>query len=357
MSTIQQPCPSCRRLLEWPASATGRMVQCPACQSRFAVAGPTGSAAGASASPGQNPFSTPIGGAIDEPAPASFRPSNPYQPAAAVSTAGQTVSIGAFRIGQRSVEEIFGATWAIFKERWGAIVGIFVLTTIASIGVFVFSAIVNAAATKFIGEPVAGIINVATSFVTIPLSIWLYLGLTRVVLAVARDQPSPMNDVFAPAIIFFRFFGGGILATLAIGGVMAIIIAIGAGLAFLIGPEAMMFGVLGLGLLIVLPLLIASYWLLWSWPFVVADGQTNWLDAFRVAQKITMQNKLTSLLLLVLTAALGLGGVLACYVGQIVTTPLTTLMMAVGYLMITTQPIADPRMRQLMTSRLTSPAF
>lgn len=344
MSTIQQPCPSCQRLLELPSEAAGRTAQCPACRTQFVIGGPAAAPGEGSPAPGVNPFSAPIGsGHVDEPS-QPFRGGNPYQPAAAVSGVSDTDSVGAFRIGQRSVEEIFGAAWAMFKVRWGSLVGAFLIVFAVSIGMMILSAGVGAVAQQTLDKTTSSIVSAMMNLVTLPISTYLYLGLVRNALAVARNEPSPIGQLTPPMLLFFRFLGGGALLTLAIGGVIALIGGIGAALAMIAGQQAVGIGLIGLFVLVLLPALMVAYWMLWSWPMVVADGRTNWLDAFRVAQKITMQNKLTSLLLIILTAMLGVAGVLACYIGQIFTTPLTTLMMATAYLMITSQPIADPRM-------------
>lgn len=346
MSTIQQSCPSCQRLLELPSAAAGRTAQCPACQAQFVIAGPTviGTRTPISpAAPTGNPYADPIGGARIDEGPTPFRGGNPYQPAAAVSTMGSTVSVGAFRIGQRSVEEIFGATWAMFKERWGSLVGAFLIVFAASIGMMLVSAGVSAVAQQMLDKNTSSIVGILMNVITTPISAFLYLGLVRNALAVARNEPSPIGQLTPPMLLLFRFLGGGALLMLAMGGVFAVVGGIGAALVMVAGQQAFAIGLIGLLVLVMLPAMLVAYWMLWSWPLVVADGRTTWLDAFRVAQKITMQNKMTSLLLIIITAMLGVAGLLACYIGQIFTTPLTTLMMATGYLMITSQPIADPR--------------
>jgi hypothetical protein len=343
------------------------MAKCPACQTQFAIAGPattattattastatTATTASTATAPtttnwanpaaGENPYSTPIGGGSIDQTPAPFRGANPYQPAAAVSS-NETISVGSFRIGERSVEEIFAAAWAIFKVRWGSLVGAFLITFAASLGLIVVSVVVNVVANQTMNQNSAMIVNVLANFVTVPISAYLYLGLSRNALAVARDQPSPLGQLASPMLLVGRFLGGGVLLMLALCGMMGVLAGIGVVIAVLAGPELMAIGLLSAVLLVFLPGMAFAYWLLWSWPIVVADGRTNWLDAFRVAQKITLQNKLTSLLLIIVTAGLATAGLLACYIGQIVTTPLATLMLTTAYLMITTQPIADPRL-------------
>lgn len=336
MNSIQQTCPTCLRLLELPADSAGRKARCPACQTEFVI--------GSSAADA-NPFAKPIGAEIvDERPTRSSGGTNPYQPAAAVSTAGQTVSVGSFRISQRSVEEIFGATWAMFKARWQSLVGAFALVFGISIAMMIASAVIGAIAQQTLDRTTSSIVSGMLNVVTTPISVWLYLGLVCNALAVARDEPSPLGRLMPPMLSFYRFLGGGVLLTLALGGVLAVVGGIVAVLLAIGAGDQLAFGLILLVVLVSVPVMMAAYWMLWSWPMAVADGRATWLDSFRVAYQISMQNKMTSFLLIILTALLGIAGLMACYVGQIFTTPLATLMLATAYLMMTTQPIADPRL-------------
>jgi hypothetical protein len=48
-------------------------------------------------------------------------------------------------------------------------------------------------------------------------------------------------------------------------------------------------------------------------------------------------------LLLVVTIVLSIAGTMFCYVGHLITTPLTMLLLAVAYLLMTNQQVSDPR--------------
>ncbi len=371
MSIIRQSCPSCSRLLELPDTAVGKTAKCPACLTLFAVpsgtqpvkskpleAAPTEGAS----KDASNPFSKPIGGSMGyeghvfggaTPAP------NPYQPS--VSSDTTSVGIGELRIAARSIEEIFGVTMAIFKERWGSLVGAFLVVFCTSVAMFIASSVIGTVAQANGGQGVGAMVQMLTSLVTYPISAYLYLGLVRNALAVARNEPSPLNQLISPTQYFLRFLGGGVLLTFVFGavialiaGVMAAIAAVGGG-----GGEALAVGAIFLVAIVLIPLGMAAWWALWSWPLVIADGKGSVTTSFRAAYAITMGNKMTSLLMLVIAMVLSIAGLLACYVGQIVTTPITTLMMAIGYLMITNQPIQDPRMvlNQQFGPRPSTPTF
>ncbi|TWU48415.1 zinc ribbon domain-containing protein [Rubripirellula reticaptiva] len=363
---LRQTCPSCNRLLELPETAAGKMAKCPACQTQFTVpASPSADLGSGSLSPaaatsaplatGESPFSRPIGGSIDS---ESHRPAatNPYQPSAATP---MNVSVGELAIGQRSVEEIFGVTWAIFKERWGILVGgyvlVFAISVVAAFGPNLVTLVVGPAA----GQDVAAVLSGVLSLFCNLLSTYFTLGFCGVALAVARDESSPLSKLTPSLLVFGRFLLGVIVIMLG-AGVLFGIFGVIAALAFAAGVgEGAAIGLILLAVLVALPLMLVMYWLLWSWAYIVIDERADWLGSLKASFAITMQNKLTSVLLIVITTMLSFAGVLACYFGLLVTTPLWMLMLGVGYLMITGQPLSDPRLRMAsdFAPRPDSPQF
>lgn len=85
--------------------------------------------------------------------------------------------------------------------------------------------------------------------------------------------------------------------------------------------------------------------LMWPVSFVICDGKTGVFDSIRLAFNISMANKMTSFLLILSYMVLGMIGQMLLYVGQLATGPLSVLLMAVAYLLMTNQPISDPRSR------------
>ncbi|MGB7323661.1 MAG: hypothetical protein WBD31_02230 [Rubripirellula sp.] len=378
---LRQTCPSCNRLLELPESAAGKMAKCPACQDQFRVPdssspepgtelggagfggaefGGAGASSSTSETPdplatGESPFSRPIGGSIDK---ESYRPvaTNPYQPSAATP---MNASVGNLDIGKRSVEEIFGVTWSIFKERWGILVGgyviVFAISLVAAFAPNLVSLGVGAAAGQDVAAAAAGLLSIFCNL----LSTYFTLGFCGVALAVARDESSPLSKLTPSILVFGRFLLGVIVIMLAAGLVFAVFGVIAA-LAFAAGiGEGAAVGLVVLAVVVLLPLMLVMYWLLWSWAYIVVDERADWLGSLKASFAITMQNKLTSVLLMVITTMLSFAGLLACYFGLLVTTPLWMLMLGVGYLMITGQPLSDPRARMAndFSPRPDSPQF
>ena len=74
---------------------------------------------------------------------------------------------------------------------------------------------------------------------------------------------------------------------------------------------------------------------------VASDGKTSAFGTLKVAANITMRNKLSSFFIVIVAVVLSLVGSLLCYVGHVVTSPMTLVLFAVGYLMMTDQEIFE----------------
>ncbi|WP_146454344.1 hypothetical protein [Rubripirellula tenax] len=314
-----------------------------------------------SSTPSSNPYSEPIGGSIggatrsSQPQTSSYVP-NPYQPS--VATPGST-QIGELQVGQRSVEEIFGAAFAIFKERWGTLVGgyaiVFAISIAAAFGPNIVGLVAGMGGNKEVAAALSGLSSIFFNL----LSSYFTLGFCGVALAVARNENSPLSKLLPPINVFGRFLGGLFLLILACGGVVALVGGIVALIVTAGGGEGVAIGMIVLAVVVLLPMMFVMYWLLWSWAYVLVDQKGDTIGALKASFGITLQNKLTSVLLLVITMIASFAGLLACYIGLLVATPFWMLMLAVGYLMITGQPISDPRMiaTQSFGPRPQSPTF
>ncbi|TWT81060.1 hypothetical protein CA13_25070 [Planctomycetes bacterium CA13] len=372
MNAYRQVCPSCRRELELPADSVGRLAKCPACETTFRVgesssasgqsdlgqsdsgqsdSGQSDSASSAELSP-TNPFAKPVEenpmGGTSGPAQPSGQPrsagdpsvSNPYQPATALPHPVKTV--GAIEIVQRPIEDIFSPSWSIFKERWSPLI-LSTLIIIVAVGVLTLVPFVLLGILANGGNEVLGAAFVLI-FMPIALLIGAYttVGLARVALAVARNEPEPMSQLMPPMNLVVRLIVGGaamIGATMLLFGVFA---ALAVALAAITNNEGIAFGVgiLGVGVMVILSFL--AQWLLWPWVFVVSDGKGTALGSINAAVQISLNNKLTSVIVVVISVVLSMVGSSLCYVGQLVTTPFTLLIFAVGYLVLTNQPVSDP---------------
>ncbi|QDT06167.1 hypothetical protein K227x_45750 [Rubripirellula lacrimiformis] len=382
MSMIRQTCPACNRLLELPEHAAGKTAKCPACEAQFVVPMPVGPAtdgqgfgdqgfgdqdsggqemgdqdSGASGAgdpgfgspipgsmdaPGASPFSQPLGSTVDghRQGPVSSKP-NPYQPS--VETPPATTFVGKLPIGRRSVEEIVGVGFAIFKERAGVLIGTYILVFLISLFAAFAPNLIGMIMDMIGNEALSAVISGLSQLFFNLLSSYFTFGYCGVVLAVARDEPSPFSRLCPSMAIFGRFIGGVILLMLAGGLVAGLVAAVGA-LAIAAGVEGgVAAGLIILAFLVLLPAMFLMYWLLWSWPFIVVDGKAGITGSIKASFAITMENKMTSLLLIIIVMLLSIVGLLACYIGLVVATPLWIMFLGAGYLMITGQSYVDPR--------------
>ena len=357
VTTFQQPCPSCHRALELPYNALGKQAKCPACQTVFEASGPT-EATQPSPEPTQDIFAAagfPSGSAnpYTQPANHAVSPStNPYAPSNMEYTAEPT----AMQVREVAFDEIWSSGWAMFKQRWGPVVGAFALATI---GGFVLSFIVNllggfvAAANQEIGGVLAGGLTLLTNVVTQYFS----FGSTCVSIAAVRNEASPFSRICPPIKAFLRYILGVILFVAAIGVLAGVLF----GASYLVSATAGnddIFVILAIisGMVCVGAMLMGM-WLFWSFVMITADNRTTFREAVRLSYTVTLQNKVTSLLMLVVATMLSIAGLFACYFGLFFTVPLTSVIFACGYLMMTSQPVAVPMQQAYSPPNYSNPNF
>ncbi|TWU31711.1 hypothetical protein [Novipirellula artificiosorum] len=356
MSIYRQNCPSCGRQLELPGDAMGKVAKCPACEATFRI-GETAALPPSTPTPpsppsvaANNPFSQPISADPASAGPAAAASSaaanqpgvtNPYHPATEMPP--PVAKIGELEIVQRPIEDIFSPTMSIFGARWAPLI-LSSLIVFLAMGLltgipFIVLMVIADGGNDF----TAAILMLFFMPIAIFLGAYVTVGLARVALAVARNESEPLSQLIPPLNLVFRFLGGGLLMVLAVAVVVAAFAAIAALLAAITQNETVAVGVVGIGMLILFLVSMAAQWLLWPWVFVVSDGKASAIGSIRAAFQIVMNNKVTSLLIVVISVGLSMLGNLLCYVGLIVTQPLTLLMFAVGYLVLTNQPISNPK--------------
>ena len=152
-----------------------------------------------------------------------------------------------------------------------------------------------------------------------------------------------MSKLIPPIGIVVRFLvGAGVMTAfvavvgIIIGGLMSLVSASGNNGLVTLATVIVFFAATVLSMV--------AYWLLWSWLFIVSDGRGTAFGSMQAAVALTMHNKTPSLLLVVISIVLAIVGTTLCYVGHLITTPLTMLLFAVAYLLMTNQQVSDPRL-------------
>lgn len=298
MSTFLQTCPDCSRSLELPAEARGRLAKCPACEATFRA---------------------DLVEATDQGTLASGRP----------------------QIIQLSIEDILSPTLAIFRVHWKPSVISCLIIAAASVVLIGIPAWVLWTLSSG-GQRWVAVIGV---MLMVPYSLLLgayaLVGLSRVHLAIARGEPDVLEQLKPSTDRVLRFLPSYLLMFLAI----ALVFGIGISLVLVTAVSGQPHLSKLVGIVVAFAIMVVVtvlQWYFWAWMMAASDGKCTVLGSLKVAASITMRNRLCSFFIVIIAVVLSLVGSLMCYVGHIVTSPLTLLLFAVGYLLITDQSIADP---------------
>lgn len=104
---------------------------------------------------------------------------------------------------QFSTGEILGQAWQIFKQRWSQLLGIGVLY-------MVLSSIATSLPALFQSED-SQVATLGASLIAQILSLFLSIGMTKIVLAVVRQQEVAIADMFGGAKYLLQYFLGSLV--------------------------------------------------------------------------------------------------------------------------------------------------
>lgn len=256
------------------------------------------------------------------------------------SSAALQVDKSPIEVRTASIDQIISTSFNIFSARWQPLV----LSGLVYFVVVILVVILNVAATAFVqasGIELGPLLLFVAGTAVSVFSWYFRLGLIKVALFVARGQETGPSQMF----LGLNTFGRLLILIFA----LAIIDSLPNLFSLFMGPPeedvraamATMIGASFVGLL--------KFLLLWPiWPifFLVVDGRSEEGGGLGLAFKIGTRNLLNAFLMGLFFMVLGIAATCTCLLGNIVTQPLTMLIGAVGYLMMTSQPISDPNQMQ-----------
>ncbi|MCM2370903.1 hypothetical protein [Aporhodopirellula aestuarii] len=151
------------------------------------------------------------------------------------------------------------------------------------------------------------------------------VGLIKGVLNALAVAPWPVLRLGGLFLI-----AGSLIAVMFGVGVIAIVV-----LSFLMDPKsAVWVGTLSIGTMAI-GVVFLLQWLLWPAVFLIADGRADLMTSLSWGARLALRHRKLTLSLVTVYFILATAGSMLFYVGQIITTPLAMLPMAIGYLRIT----------------------
>ena len=358
---VEFRCTQCNRLLRTQDETAGKKAKCPECGTILTIprpgsapeAGtppPVGSGPSAGAGP-QSPFG-PI-----EPPPAG--PESPFARGPAPDAENPYASPADYTVGAPAVYapaagrivptridsgDVFSRTWAIFKDRLGISIAVFLVFFALSMGVGIGIGIVRTGVTFALGDPVAGfIVGMFLQVIAWIFNTWLGIGVALVFLKIARGQEVNLGEIFAggpylltvvvASVLFGLMLAGVVLVCLFLAGTLGAIVWFAQG-----QPVAMLAAAVGGYLLALVPMIILLL-MFCMFQYLIIDRNAGIIESLSLSRQITAGNKLTMFGVLLVSGLLGgLLVLFTCGLGFVLVGPYLTVLWVVMYLCMSGQP-------------------
>lgn len=237
--------------------------------------------------------------------------------------------------GSFSIEDILSRSWEIL--RFGAFP---VIGTIWAGIIFGFLPlfIVSILTTNWTNPnqrpgPAANVLG----FVAIGLSMLQYAGLTLYLTNLVSGRKARFGDLFRCRKFAWSILITYFLMALTNFGTQFVFVLGTLALGEVIGDSALL-----IGIFMGIPVLYTVMFSLSQVPFLIVDRQIGPLGALKMSWSIMRGHRLEYLFLTTICGFINLFGLLAFGFGLLVTVPLYLIVLAVFYLAVTGQPVADP---------------
>ena len=215
---------------------------------------------------------------------------------------------------QFSTGAIISESWGIFRQKWSQLLGIMALT-------MVLSSMAGGLVGGLQNTDLAGL-TVIASFAVQIFSAFLSIGMVKLILALVRDEQINYSELFSGSKYLLQYILGSIVVGLAV-----------------------MFGYL----LLIIPGIIWSIKYMFTL-FLVVDEGMDFSVAMRESAQMTQGIKWQLFGFGLALFGINLLGMLALFIGLIITAPLTTLAMYVLYSVLRKQTKTDSEPAQVTVS-------
>jgi hypothetical protein len=243
-----------------------------------------------------------------------------------------------------TIGEVLSRTWQIYRDRMGSCIGVVVGCMGINIAAqLILSAVQVAVQAAGNQQAVTAVVTLVGMLALVLFQIWINIGQTIVLLRIARGEQAPFGYVFTGGRYLFRVIASSFLLGLIMLGVIALGTVPGGVVLAVVGRDAAA-GQVAMALSMFVSVIIAIIVALRmsQFHYLIIDRDAGVLDSFRLSSQVTRDKAGVVFVIFLLTAAINLGGFLACFVGLFFTLPFTLLLLVVTYLALTGQATADP---------------
>ena len=245
-------------------------------------------------------------------------PVNPFQsPQAPAMAAPETIDRGPIQPGMLDVGDVFGRTWEIFKSQLGMCLAVVLVAWLLPVGVsWVINMFAQVAGVVSRTPAIPPLVQVVTMIPLQLFTLYLYWGMIRMLLKIARGQRFEFGELFAYRPQFWPFLGVVLLLGLAYF-LAGTVLGFPTFIAVMVlsqpvpgpGMVAAVFSAIGLALLAgSIPALVVGLFFAQA-PYLVLDREVPVFESFGVSKNLMLGNKGTLLLIWLLEIGLTIIGV------------------------------------------------
>jgi hypothetical protein len=303
--SIEFRCTGCGKLLRTGDNTAGRQAKCPQCGALVTIpAAPAGQ--------------------LTSPPPPAFPPAadetlNPFQsPRASTMSAADTPPYGPLQPVTLDVADVLGRSWEIFKGNLGMCYAVVLVAWLTPVGVNLAISAFATAASRATGVVAVGSLIRMGAFIPVQLlSLYLYMGMIRMLLKMARGKAPDFTELFAFRPQFWPFVGVVILLGLAYF-VAGMLLGVPAFIAVMVAShvateaaiaQAVLFAIGFAFLAGSIPAAGVALFFAQA-PYLVLDRQVPVFESFGVSKDLMLGNKGTLLLIWLLEIGLAVIAIL-----------------------------------------------